>query len=353
MTHPDSIASQDLIALMPVRDLLTVLDAAGIDPGSLRDRLAAMQLPVDLLDDADGYADPSQVWRMFSHFGVGLGDEWFGVASRPVPPGTTELVVARAMHGRTLGEAMAGWCAAANLVLPGLQFSLKRRLDELHFCMAFRDEETEARQILLEVSAIPYHATFRWLANRPLPVRRVRTARSRPSRATHFLAVFDCAVQFEGGGIDIVYPREIESLPLVPRTLGEWRTGIYPMFMEDLERRRAQLSGSALTDYVARALRNGVTDQRAIAASAGMAEATLRRKLAAERTSFRDLRDGVLAEVADHLIDTGVTVERIAERLGYADARSFRRAFQRLFGVSPADRRARLDAAKGAPTAER
>jgi AraC-like DNA-binding protein len=349
MATSSELTGDDLIALLPARDLQTLFGAAGVPLTALSAPLQAMQLPADLLDDPNGFIDPVQVWQLFSSLGLALNDEHFNLESRPVPAGTTELLVARAMHARTLGEAMNALAGAANLVLPDVRFSVKRRLDELHFCMGFPEEDNEARQILLEMSAIPFHATFRWLTGAPLPVRRFRTARSRPSRATHFLAVFNCSVQFEGTGIDIVYARELESIPLIARELADWRTGIYPMFLEDLDRRRAQFTGSVLTTYVERALRNGIGNQGVIAASAGMAEATLRRKLRAERTSFRALSDRVLADIAAQEVGSGATIEAIAERLGYADARSFRRAFQRVFGESPTELRARL---QGLPSAD-
>ena len=66
MTASDIPLGEDLIALMPVRDLLTLLHTAGIEPHTLPGRLAAMQLPANLLDDPEGYIDPTQVWRMFS-----------------------------------------------------------------------------------------------------------------------------------------------------------------------------------------------------------------------------------------------------------------------------------------------
>src|SRR5690606_39762083 len=84
------------------------------------------------------------------------------------------------------------------------------------------------------------------------------------------------------------------------------------------------------------ALREGTRARRAVAGSAGMSVATRRRKLGREGTSFRALCDRILAEAARQHIDSGATVEEIADRMGYRDARSFRRAFQRVLGQTPA-----------------
>ena len=78
-----------------------------------------------------------------------------------------------------------------------------------------------------------------------------------------------------------------------------------------------------------------MTSQESIADSAGISVATLRRNLALERTSFRELRDHVFRESVSTSIASGEPIEAVAERMHYADARSFRRAFQRVFGVNP------------------
>jgi AraC-like DNA-binding protein len=47
-------------------------------------------------------------------------------------------------------------------------------------------------------------------------------------------------------------------------------------------------------------------------------------------------------ERAKSALRGGDTVEKVAERLGYSDGRSFRRAFQKATGMSPAEFKASL-----------
>jgi AraC-like DNA-binding protein len=63
---------------------------------------------------------------------------------------------------------------------------------------------------------------------------------------------------------------------------------------------------------------------------------TLRRQLVAAGTSFRELADEVHETLATELLRTGgLTVDGVAERLGYADASSFTRAYKRWTGCTP------------------
>jgi len=85
-------------------------------------------------------------------------------------------------------------------------------------------------------------------------------------------------------------------------------------------------------------LRNPGTpaDLPALAARLGCSPATLRRRLAAEGAGFRQIRDEVFDALAKSwLADGELTVEQIAERLGYSDGFAFRRAFRRRNGEAP------------------
>ncbi|MGB5621878.1 MAG: helix-turn-helix transcriptional regulator, partial [Gammaproteobacteria bacterium] len=67
-----------------------------------------------------------------------------------------------------------------------------------------------------------------------------------------------------------------------------------------------------------------------------LSERSLRRRLAAESTSYRKLLNQVRETLARaYLLDTGLRVEEIAERLGYSDAANFSHAFRRWTGTSP------------------
>jgi AraC-like DNA-binding protein len=74
-----------------------------------------------------------------------------------------------------------------------------------------------------------------------------------------------------------------------------------------------------------------------VARQLAMSERTLRRRLAEENTTFRELADEVHRMLAEELLATGaLSVEDVALRLGYAEATSFIAAFKRWTGTTPA-----------------
>lgn len=71
--------------------------------------------------------------------------------------------------------------------------------------------------------------------------------------------------------------------------------------------------------------------------------ATLRRHLACEKTSIREIREECIRERALQLLrDRSIPLGEVAARLGFSDAPCFRRAFRRWTGSSPAAYRRRL-----------
>jgi AraC-like DNA-binding protein len=81
----------------------------------------------------------------------------------------------------------------------------------------------------------------------------------------------------------------------------------------------------------------------AVARALHLSTRTLKRKLAAEGTSFTELVERERQERAVVLLrDADVTLEEVASRLGYATVPSFARAFRRWMGSAPAEYRAKV-----------
>lgn len=79
-----------------------------------------------------------------------------------------------------------------------------------------------------------------------------------------------------------------------------------------------------------------------VAQHLAMAPRSLRRRLDAEGTRFRDLVEGERRQLAQQLLEgTEMKLDEMALQLGYGDTPSFTRAFRRWFGQSPGEYRKR------------
>lgn len=77
-------------------------------------------------------------------------------------------------------------------------------------------------------------------------------------------------------------------------------------------------------------------DEELIANKLNITSRTLRNKLALLGTSFRQITDNIRKKSATkYLQQKSLTMNEIAEKTGYSDARSFRRAFKKWTGITP------------------
>lgn len=121
--------------------------------------------------------------------------------------------------------------------------------------------------------------------------------------------------------------------------------------VEVLTRRKAHVGVTGLVRDRLSRVSHGTPTMELIARDLHTTTRTLHRNLRREGTTFRSLDVGVRAQRAhDLLVETDLSIETIADRLGYATTSAFSNAFTRWRGVSPARfRRNQLAARLGSP----
>lgn len=133
----------------------------------------------------------------------------------------------------------------------------------------------------------------------------------------------------------IVFERAVLDAPLPqadPVTARELEQQC--MRLLEFRRRRRGVAGHVRSLVLAGL--DGSPAMDSIAAQLHVDPRTLRRQLAAEGTSFRELIDEVRATIADELLTVdGLTLADVASRLGYHDAAGFTRAYRRWTGTTP------------------
>jgi AraC-like DNA-binding protein len=156
-----------------------------------------------------------------------------------------------------------------------------------------------------------------------------------PDDAAKFPEIFGCPVLFGKDENRLVFDAKwLDGKP----TLGNDIT--YASVIEVCDRLMEELQLSAgVAGKVRRVVLTNLMRLPAfgdVARNVNMSERTLRRKLREENTSFRDLVDQLRMNLAiKYLRDTDLTIETIAESLGFSDAANFRQAFRRWTKTAP------------------
>jgi AraC-like DNA-binding protein len=159
---------------------------------------------------------------------------------------------------------------------------------------------------------------------------------------------FRCALRFDMPAAGTVIDAQV---------LG-WSNPVDRAISELIERRAESAlekldGGDRCTDRVrdvlAGGLARGEVGAEAVARALHMSRATLTRRLAAEGSSVTAVLDALRRDLAlEYVRDPALSLEELARRLAFSDARALRRAFQRWTGKSPAELRRKADGAQGA-----
>ncbi|HEY6558572.1 MAG TPA: AraC family transcriptional regulator [Polyangiaceae bacterium] len=195
----------------------------------------------------------------------------------------------------------------------------------------FREFATEA--LLFAMSALAGHLFGESAVYSA--VREVRLNYSAPAYARRYREIVPSRFQFDCKETHIVMDSALLSLPIsgADRVTAAWAA----------RQCEAQLSSApntdSVTDQVRRLLRaepGRYATLDAVADGLGTNPRSLRRGLQRAGTSFQELLDGIRrAQALEYISSSGLTCEQIAGKLGFRDARSFRRAFKRWTGATP------------------
>ena len=188
------------------------------------------------------------------------------------------------------------------------------------------------------VSLFSYQQLFGWLIGEPLRLSAVWLRHASQLDAVPFLGLFDAPVAVDQPRTGFMFDRAQLARPVLrqPAEL-EALLATYPFHL---------LGGDACALTAAqqvRAFLNAALAQGSalpgfadIAGALDISEATLRRRLRDEGTSYLALREQCLLEAAEyHLRNTDRDIEQIAGALGFSDSTAFRRAFHRWTGLAP------------------
>lgn len=174
-------------------------------------------------------------------------------------------------------------------------------------------------------------------------VGRVQLRQPAPPDAAAYHQVFQCPVDFGADADALVFPRASwdTRLPSHDPTLAQVLETHARIRLERMAAAPVALGADVRAAIIA-ALPDGAPVD-AVARALGLSVRTLQRRLGDAATTYRDALDTVRGELArEYLHDGRVAISEVALLLGFADQRSFHRAFERWTGETPGRWRARV-----------
>lgn len=258
----------------------------------------------------------------------------------PMRKQEVDLLCRCVLSSQTLREAIR--CAAdfcAMLYPRAGALSLGQSAGQAVFRMDSLRRANSSAACLVDLTGLFFYMLlFGWLVGQPLRPTHVYLAHPRREDAMPFLGLFHAAVTSGAQTYGFEFDEALLDRPVV-RQAAE-----LDAFLEDFPYRLigAPVEVVSVSQQVHGILHAALVHGARLPTLAELAmrfdvsEPTLRRRLAADGSSYRVLREHSLQEYAEQcLCTTNWSVGRIAEQLGFASEEAFRRAFQRWTGHAP------------------
>ena len=268
------------------------------------------------------------------------------MSRRPLACGTTAYVSDTLRGAGNLGEAMRRIARGYDVIHGGnfnhvqqRQQSIIYRIDDGGFPFDSRLSSVDALA-MMETVLIFVHAMLSLVAGQDLSLhlRRVRVRRRTYTVTTGPLGFWSAPLTFGSRTYQLEYALAAAKLPIRADFAGYGTAEIWAQAISMLEG-RDQSASDDLASRVKTAIVDGTKDQVQVARKFGCSVATLRRQLQGSGHGFRELRAEVLNGQAHALLDGRCELLDVAEALGFADERSFARAFKSWNGITPSSYR--------------
>ncbi|MFJ6079927.1 AraC family transcriptional regulator [Streptomyces sp. NPDC092369] len=330
------------VAIHHVRASLRGAERRGVDITALLERAA---IPPGLLDVPLARVSPRQYARLTKAVWQALDDELQGLGPHPLKVGTFAMMCHAVVHcSPDLRTALDRGSTFYGLFPGGPRFQLEEKTSEL----GPEAETDEVRLVfdftgfddpdhyLAESATVVAHRFAGWLIRRRINLTRVEFHHPAPPHALEYDLLYGAPCTFLAPRTALVFDRAVLDRPVL-----QDEAGLNTFLRRAPDDVLARLDyGSTAAAQVRRLLGQSLPDRmpdpQEVAARLATSAQTLRRRLAAEGTSFQRIRDQLRRDVAIAALAAGtVSIEDLSRQLGFSEPSAFHRAFRRWTGSAP------------------
>lgn len=307
--------------------------AAGIDPQAL---LREQRIPPRLLREPLARISIQQYADLQTSTMQALRDESLGYAPKPIALGTWDMMCHAVINSRSLGAALHRYCRFFQLMERGLPIRIESDEEVFDIILDTASEDySKTDPYLAELSLAKTHRFACWLVEAELPLREVCFVHSQSTQA------LDYRLMFNGNPVSFEQPRNSLSLgaSLIDKPVSQTPETMRSYLRHPTLKMFTTSYASSWTAQVRDQLRGdlmAMPELPEVAASLSLHPQTLRRRLAVEGTTFKQLKSDIRRDTALHFLGKkSLNVEEVAHRAGFSEASAFIRAFKSWTGLTP------------------
>jgi AraC-like DNA-binding protein len=320
------------ISVYFARAVLRNAVAIGLDPMQLlrKNRISPrLLLEEDARISIERFAD-LQVSTMLA-----MNDEALGYTSRRMPIGTWSMMCHAVIGCATLGQALNRYCRFFQLFEATPFPALLEDTDQVRLRLQ-HSGQTQPTPYPVELMLFNAHRFGSWLVQEHLPLQAVNLAYPPAARAEDYRHMFLAnPVHFDTDHSELVF-----SATLMDKRITQTEQSLrhylrHPALMMLTQNFQHNSWTARVRDQIRHSLLD-MPELGTVAEALDIHPQTLRRRLSAEGTTFKDIKNQLRRDTALHFLGKqGLSIEDIACRSGFSESSAFIRAFKGWTGVTP------------------
>lgn len=290
------------------------------------------------LDDPDFLATPEQEIILMQNITQLVPDPGLGLLiGSQYHIGIFGKVGAAAINSNTLLDAIKVFFKYSEVLLTYFHFEIIIK-DNLAF--ATMNELIDLKDIRLFVCEREFASIYRIVSDllgEPIKLTEIRFAYPEPKHVSSYQEIFQCPLVFNAENHVVVFDKSYlyKQLPMAnPLAKKSYEKECKELSLRI--KRQETMSKRVVQEILYR--RNKIPDFNQLARFLNTSPRTLGRRLKEEGTSYKNLVSGIRKNKAIKLLRTSsLSIQQIAEEIGYNDLPNFYRAFKRWTGKTPGD----------------
>ncbi len=279
-----------------------------------------------------------QVARLFKTVQETLDDEFMGFTQTHCKVGLFATMAELVSHCSTLGELLDKAVNFYNLVSNDIPMKLSRSQGSAVLSFQMTQPQLDPEHFMAEFWLVIWHRFPSWYIGQPIRLQETHFTFGAPQHRDELQIMFPSQLQFNRSANRLIFDAQYLDKPLV-RSDQELATYVQnapadvmtiPGADTTLEAQIERMIGQRHPDRLVFA------PIHELAKELGVSSQTLHRRLKESATSYQKIKDNLRREVAIHkLVNERLSVEQVAEIVGFTESRSFTRAFKHWTGLTP------------------
>ena len=317
----------------------------GLAPGEEQKLLSTLGINPDILQQPQQRVHTDLAARLFKQVQLELNDEFMGFTRSPCKVGIFSMICQLVSTTSNLGKLLEQGTHYYNLVTEDIHLAINALDDRAIFSLQLTEPALDRYFFLTEFLLVIWHRLSSWFIGEPIKLIATHFTFDKPEHFRELEIMFPGKLVFSQPENRLHFDSSYLQKTLV-RSSEELASFIHnaPVDVMTIPGYEDSLEGQIERLIKARGQGLDFPGIHHLADELGLSSQTLHRRLQAGGSSYQKIKDNLRRATAVKLLaDPDLSIEDISEKVGFAEARSFTRAFRHWTGISPRQYRKSLN----------